>query len=595
MNLWAIGWSAALAPDGRRLRAAMDGVLEALPFLPGAELRFWQAPSGAAVAAWAADEGPAYAGAGDARLTLWSGRPVAWQDSAGAERADGRAPLAPDFYSTPAHRWGRRLDGRCAAAAYDDAERSLTVFADRLGAYPLYRTQAGGATWISNRAEPLRALAGSREVDLDALAGLLGGGWPLGGEPAWAAVRRVAPGVLSLHPRAGERRRELLTAAETAAMCGAGWDAAEAARLAVESVRALADWPGRASLVPVTAGRDSRLVLAAALRAGLQFETATGGAPSDADVLGGRALAEAAGREHAILPADPEGDPWSAPERAAAILGLTTSGTASLGDAAGFPLSAGPAGLGALWHSGQGGELARRYYRDAAARDRDGGVEALERTFCGRRIGRSDPLSDSGRARVRKGIAGWVDARLAHGARVEDLPDLFYLDQRMGAWAGPTHGAVEWVRDTTSPLWSARLLPHLLGGSVAEREREAFHDAVLRELAPELADVPYAGGAGHGLAHKARRAAQEARRILRRDAREHGESDPFAGVLAVTRRAAGERPHHPAWHVLDRERTRALLERPPGGLDEMSRAYVWRIATVLLDPGLAEGVVETAS
>jgi hypothetical protein len=584
MNLWLVGWSSSLAPDPRRAEAALPGLLGGLPFLRGVAVERWQAPSGGAVAAWAAHPEASYVDAGEGRLALWSGRPVAWES---AERADGRGPLDPAFYLAPSHRWTDALDGRCAAAVYDDAERALTVRADPLGAYPLYRAEVDGATWISNRAEPLRALAGSRTVDLDALAGLLGGGWPLGGEPAWSAVRRLAPGVLSLHPQGGERRREVLSLADTAAMCGAGWDAGEAARRLVDEVRALADWPGRDSLLPVTGGRDSRLVLAAALRAGVPFTAATGGAPDSPDVVAARELCAAAGIAHTLLPADPAGDPWSAPEDAARVLGLTASGTASLADAAGFPLSGGER-LGDLWHSGQGGEIARRYYASAAARDRDGAVDALERVFCGRRPGRSDPLSPAGRERVRAGIAAWVDRRLAAGARVDDLPDLFYLDERMGAWAGPTHAAVEWVRDTTSPLWSARLLPHLLGGTVEERGGEAFHDAVLRELAPELAAVPYAGGGKRGVRHKARRAAEEARRRLARPSAGNGSGDPFAPVPARTRAAAAMHPHHPAWHVLDRARTSALLEHDAAALDEMSRAYVWRLATVFLDPAMLE-------
>jgi len=585
MNLWVIGWSGGLAPDPRRAREAVAGLLGALPFPPASEANAWQAPSGAAAAAWAAQPGPRYVDATQGRVALWSGRPLLWE---AGDRADGRVPLDPGLYLTPAHRWADALDGRAAAAVYDDQARTLTVRADPLGAYPLYRASAGGAEWISNRAEPLRALTGSRRVDLDALAGLLGGGWPLGGEPVWSDVRRVAPGILSVHPEAGERRRELLAPADTAAMCGAGWDAAAAASLLVETVRGLADWPGRESLVPVTGGRDSRLILAAALRAGIDFAAATGGAPDSPDVVVARRVCEAAGIEHALLPADPAGDPWSAPEDAARVLGLTASGTATLADAAGFPLGPGRAGggPGALWHSGQGGEIGRRYYASAAAGDRDAAVAALERAFCGRRPGRADPLSDAGRERVRAGIAGWVDRRLAAGARVEDLPDLFYLDERMGAWAGPTHGAVEWVRDVTSPLWSVRLLPHLLGATVAEREREAFHDAVLRRLAPELAGVAHAGGR-RGMRHRARRAAQEARRRLARRSGD-GSGDPFEGVLAATRRAAAAQPHHPAWHVLDRGRAGALLGRDASALDEMSRAYVWRIATLFLDPGMAE-------
>jgi len=37
---------------------------------------------------------------------------------------------------------------------------------------------------------------------------------------------------------------------------------------------------------------------------------------------------------------------------------------------------------------------------------------------------------------------------------------------------------------------------------------------------------------------------------------------------------------HPAWEVLDRARVEQLLATPLDELDEMSRQYVWRLATV---------------
>jgi hypothetical protein len=266
------------------------------------------------------------------------------------------------------------------------------------------------------------------------------------------------------------------------------------------------------------------------------------------------------------------------------VLGLTAAGTASLADAMGFPLGRAE-GVLPLWHSGQGGEVARAYYRSAGAADRDGLVAGLERVFCGRRPGRAEPLSDDGRRRVRARLGAFVDRQLAAGAPPRDVPDLFYLHERMASWAGPTHGCAEYARDVTSPLWSPRLLPYELGAPAAEREREAFHAAVLPLLAPELTQVPYAGGGKGGVGHKARRAIEEVRR---RVVPGRPGPDPFDRVLASVRQAVAEHPDHVAWHVLDRRRVESLLARDAAGLDEMSRHYVWRIATVFLEPGLAQ-------
>ena len=39
-------------------------------------------------------------------------------------------------------------------------------------------------------------------------------------------------------------------------------------------------------------------------------------------------------------------------------------------------------------------------------------------------------------------------------------------------------------------------------------------------------------------------------------------------------------PDHAAWRVLERPRVKQLLASEPAALDEMSRYYVWRLATV---------------
>ena len=386
MNLFVIGWGCSRAPDPARAEAAVRDLADALPFFRSVQVGGWRSPSGALVAAWTPAAGP-YVGAGDG-LTAWAGRPVSWDPEG---RADGRRPLEPGFFADSADRWANRLDGRFTAVRWDEGRRSLTAVADALGAYPLYRADADGVIWLSNRIEPLRALVGSRAVDLGALSSLLGGGWPLGGRPVWADVRRVAPGVLTLDD-SGEAHAPLLEAAEVSAMCGAGWDARGGGGVA----RRGRAGPGRLARAPERRPGHRRprlpLVFAAALRAGISFDAVTGGAPGSPDVVGGQALCSAAGVPHSLVPADPHGDPWSTPDEAARVLGLTASGTASLGDAAGFPM--GPrSGPPVLWHSGQGGEIARRYYRAAAGRDRDAAVDGLQRVFCGRRPGRAEPLS----------------------------------------------------------------------------------------------------------------------------------------------------------------------------------------------------------
>jgi hypothetical protein len=363
----------------------------------------------------------------------------------------------------------------------------MEVFSDPLGAYPVFTTSKHGADWVSNNPELLHSLNGSDDLDESVVASLLGGGWSLTGDPVWAHVRRLGRG--RVHRFGAGDGPELLPLSDVEAMAGTGeLDAAAAAETLVETFRRLADWEGRPNVVPVTGGRDSRLVLAAAMRSGVPFSTNTGGEPGHPDVDIGRELASLAGVDHELIADDPHGSLYGTWRKAGDLLALTAAGTASLSDALGFPFGPREGDL-PLWHSGQGGEIARGYYDDKGD---------LFDAFTGRRPGRSAPLSEKGERLVREQL----DPPLSG--------DLFYTLKRMGTWAGPSHGAVEYVRDTTSPLWSVRMLPHELALS-GEGALLGFHRRVLEELVPDLVDVPFEDGAPWpgdtgGLSRRVRRA-----------------------------------------------------------------------------------------
>lgn len=545
------------------VRAPLERLLADLPFFPGCEVGTWRSPHGDCVAAWVHHAGQAYVHEGPDGFALFSGRPFRWIAD---DDADGRGPTDARFFLSPRG----ELDGRFVAVAYRLAERALEVMKDPAGAYPVFEASHAGVELISNSAALLREATGATALRPDSLAGLVGGGWPLDGHPIWQGVARMQP-LCELEPD-----------------LGAGLDRDGAAARLTAAVRALADWPGRPNVVPVTGGRDSRVVLAAALAADLHFEAVTGGAPSDPDVEVARELCARAGVAHSLLPADPHGSMWSDHRRAARTIRLTAGGTASLADAAGFPLGPGEGSL-PLWHSGQGGEVGRAYYGRAAGSPRSL-TSHLYDVFTARRPHRPELLSPAGRELVERQLEGWTETKLAAGNAAEDLPDLFYLERRMATWAAPTHGCVEYVRDTTSPLWSRRVVQDLLAAPASERAGEPYHRAMLAALSPPLADIPFAGGGGftarRGLlarrVARARSLAAKATRELRRRVRPPA-SDPFAPILADVREQTLSAADHEAWKVLDRSRCEALLSRPAGSLDEMRRYQVWRLATVFVE------------
>jgi hypothetical protein len=590
VNLFLAGWRPAGGIDRSAPAAALRRLLESLPFFPGRPVEEWAAATGRFAAAWVRhDADLPYACERDGALALFAGRPFRWTGDAAA---DGRGPADARFFLEPAEVWSAAIDGRFASASYRPGDdETLELATDPVGAYPLYEAQAAGARWFSNSAAALRELTGEAGLRLETVAGLVGGGWPLAGDPVWSAVTRVEPGAVVRLRRGGEQRTQQLPAEDLARMPGAGLDPEAAAHRLTAATAALSDWPRRPAVVPVTGGRDSRVILAAALSAGIPFEGVTGGAPGDPDVTVARRLCLEAGVRHSLLPRDPHGDLWSDHRRAARIVRLTAGGTASLADAAGFPLGPGEGPL-PLWQSGQGGEVGRAYYGPGDGLDAAGLTQRLYDAFTARRPHRREPLSAAGRDLVEREIRAWVDSRLGSGARPADVPDLFYLERRMATWAAPTHGCVEYVRDTTSPLWSRRVLPDLLAAPAQERAGAPYHRAVLGLLAPRLAEIELAGGtrwdaAPSRLAHAralARKAvAETARRVRARRAGAGGAADPLDPILADVREQVLDAREHPAWAVLDRDRCEALLSRPAAALDEMSRYHVWRLATLFVE------------
>lgn len=578
-----------------------------LPFYPG-PAREWKAPSGRC-ALWVLEEEPgaiSRVACAGTEMAAFFGRPIVWE----GDRADGRRTLDPACFHRPAEHWAPALDGRCAVLRHDDATGVLEVYTDPLGSYPLYRADAGGAVWICNSPDLLARLAHKGMSTGDdhvaaALAGIVGGGWSLSGDPPVAGVRRLAPETVWRFSAAGAQRAvELLDLESVRAHTGVALDGSRATQTASAALEALADWPGRPSVVPLTGGRDSRLVYAAALGR-FPFSVRTGGGPADPDVTIARSLCERTGVAHELMGAAPGGDRWSDPVCAARVLWTLTGGTASLANGPGFPLAPWDSPR-PLWHSGQGGETARRVVRDLPAR-RSAALDVLTQTFLGRRPGRPDLLSPEGVGLVRDGLGRFLEEMTQAGFRSEDLPDLYYLRQRMGVWAGPTHAAVEPIRDVTSVLWSRRMLPHLLAGSVADRRRERLHREVVGRLVPDLFAAAFQDGTSwtdrgpvhHPRVRRARTLAAKARREARRRmARRRSASpplgepaareapaaveDPQARLIALTRGALAADAGHPAWLVLDRDRVEALLATPTSALDEWRWYQVWRLATLFL-------------
>lgn len=600
MNTFVIGWALVAPVDLDGATAAVTSVVDELAFLERASIRTWRSPSGnvAVVTAGHSQEQAvaSYVQFESSRMALFAGRPIRWTPEGDA---DGRGPLDPCFYLAPSEQWAETLSGRCTAARYDEDTGHLDVYTDPLGAYPVYSAEAGGTRWFSNRPSILAAILGRRGQNTHALATFLGCGWSLGGATVWDGVERLPRA--SLHRFGGRdgaathKATPLLPIESIASYFGVGWDPGEAARVLVATVRALADWPGRKLSVGLTGGRDSRLVFAACVAAGLDFDAETiafpsmRGFPDTNDVVVARRVAEVCGRALSIeMPV-----PGSGVRGSARVLRLISSGLVSLGDTglltppeSGVPLR--------LTQSGQGGEIARAEFgigENSTAKLVDGLFRHIVPAWP-RPIVTSDAMQT-----VRDYVVSWVGEHLERGVAPSNIPDVFYLLERMSNWAGPAHSVYDSVNDVTSPLWTTRLLPYQFGLPAPEREREFFHLRLLEALVPELARLPFAGVNPRWPTFPTRRSSNTQRyRMLafkitrefrrRASAAYRRRRDPSAGdpllaeAMDEARECALAMPSHPAWDVLDRSRVHRLLSQAPSTLDPRRQRYVWRLVTI---------------
>ena len=537
----------------------------------------------------------------------WPFSRVARTCGADDHEADGRTPLDPRSYLETAESWSDRLDGRWVVARYDETNATLEICTDALGAYHVFTAGEGPVRWFSNNAALLGTLVGARTLDPLVPASLVACGFSLGGRPLWREVRRLPRGVLHRFRREDtEERRELLPTSSISHFIESGFDRDSAAKTLVSAVQALSDWPARPILVPLSGGRDSRLVFAAALNAGIEFEPHIMASGETPDVQAARLVAESAGRSLRVLASHRD----VSIRESARILRLTAPGTLSL-DLARSALNrpgqsttqASEDVALAIIHTGHGGELAKAHY---GAGGRLGGgllARGLYRQLT--TILPKPPLSREGRQLIKEHLRRWVQDQLGAGVPPSHLPELFYLVDRESSLVGASHGFDEYMADLTSPLWSPRLLPHLYGLPAPDRARELFHFHVLGVLAPGLERLPFVGlpprwptnEGSHALAprlpvqprrrrlrvltHKASRELQRRYELLRSPRATADAGDELlteAAALALEH--VPSEPGHDVWQMLDRKRTLDLLRRDPSRLDPRSKRIVWRLATV---------------
>jgi asparagine synthetase B (glutamine-hydrolysing) len=361
---------------------------------------------------------------------------------------------------------------------------------------PVYLARTGGAVILSDRASWAAATAG-RLGDADPIlyGALLSLGYPLGAVTPFTGVRALGPAT-SCRASAGT-----ITEGKRAGLPkpgpGGAPGAARVAEALVQAVTPLRAWPEPVEL-SLTGGKDSRLIAAALVGAGVPVRARTYGFPGHPDVVVATLVARELGIEHTVAQPRTAGDDEArqAAVQEVDVLGrlratvLVADGMLSAFENVGRPDPARPdPSSGAAVIGGHGGELLRGGYAKiipgSAARRAAGSAELLRRLA----MRRVPLLRARWRAAYLAGLAPWVAAVAAHP---QPALDEFYLVNRAGRWSAAARQAYSIRSAMIQPFFDDGVVRAARSVPLAERLDDRLVRGAIAALYPSLLDIPLA-------------------------------------------------------------------------------------------------------
>jgi asparagine synthase (glutamine-hydrolysing) len=348
---------------------------------------------------------------------------------------------------------------------------------------PVYAAELPGAVILSDRSMWAAAVA-DRLGDFDPshACALLNTGFPLGGTTPWRGVSALPPAA-TVRASAGR-----LTV--KAGSLGPASSPASVAAALVAAVAPLKD-AGEPVQLSLTGGKDSRLVAAALVTAGVPVHAKTHGFPEHPDVTVAAEVAKVLGLDHTpVTPAAP-GQQTDVLARLRATV-LVADGMLSAFENVG---RTDPARSPALTAGGHGGELLRGGYAEMAAGRRAAPLRAAEalRRLTTKHLGL---LRRGAAAGYVASLAPWTGTALGHGP----LPmlDDFYLVNRAGRWSAAARQAYLIRERLAQPLFDEGVVRAARAVPLASRTDGSLIRGAITELRPDLADVPFAGKPAKG-------------------------------------------------------------------------------------------------
>lgn len=241
----------------------------------------------------------------------------------------------------------------------------------------------------------------------------------------------------------------------------------------------------------ITGGMDSRLVLALLLNTGLKdkLQLFTNGFPENPDVIVGKQIAKELGLKHTNnipLPRVSQKHDAQSIIKNLAIHSYQNEGMFGAWDLKAYPKSGNKMVL-----TGMVGELLKGYCKSPY----NYSSIPLAHDFIPKQ-GLLDPLDLLNRhtkSVVDEELRERVNFYLSSGCDYNDVPDIFYLKERIPNWLGAARRVDSYSDQGINPLNSSKLIQYSFSLNAQQRQSCLVHYQSLKELCEPLLAVPFAG------------------------------------------------------------------------------------------------------
>lgn len=423
------------------------------------------------------------AGDGD-RLTFYDGCAV---DASGGLTAHDAGQLAAHWETLP-----ERLEGQFFAARLDGRAGVLELLSDPLGMHQTFYWRSGERLIISNSVRLISAVMGLDEIDEEAASQFLGLGYVGGERTLVQGIRAFPPGERWVLRESGPiERQRYFSLAELARLPRAPLSRQATARLADElgaMLKRLNDDLG-AFQCPITAGRDSRMMVGLTMANHLPAEYFSTGEEANPDVTFGRRIAETFKLPHQVKGREVDvAEVWH--EASWRLLqqndGLVT--LAHIQNATGEPRRLERLKVHLY---GAGGEIARgdllseRFLLMPQTR------RSVEAHICAMLRQNGRLLTPAVAGAAKRHVHATVGQLLEQGFALKDIPDAFFLHDGLRRWGGAQFRQVGSYRDVFSPFCTRPYVRAAFSLPLALRHNEHLPYRLLEHLSPELHALPF--------------------------------------------------------------------------------------------------------